>query len=363
MTARRTWMARVVVCVLAVQGLCASMALAQDGVKLSGHWVEPVTVQGMDDGQVRYVIASGRALSRPLSTVEGLKLGRYPLLAEAEGALADGDDPAALAAYGRVIKRADEDWVRWYVGMRLVAVHGRLDDADTASGIYIDMVVSGAGLWFVAEPPVDVVARADVAVRLRVLKLADTAIGTVGPDRGALLRRLVEAAGKPTLPGDMKTDDTTTNTDPQGEPITADGAIALSASVPPGSIADLYRRGRYEQAMSVADEALTQPGKTASELYLKGMAQLALAERDDDQAGYKSAGLSFMRVVVYFPRSAVAGPAMLEAGYIHERIGRADIAEVLYGRARPLIDRQEDPATYQRLMRRIGSVNDATTGD
>ena len=364
---RQAWRCGVVVWMVCV--LVGSVAFAQDGVKLSGLWVEPVTVYGIEGGQVRYQVASGRVLNRPIQNLEGLKLGRYPDLAKAEQLLDRGEDAEAAAALRGVMAGAREDWVRWFSGKQLVTIYSRLDDADPASAIYIDMVISGADLGYIAEPPVDVLARADVAVRQRVSELAATAKNTVGPDRAALLDKLIDASGQPggvalpvTGPGDAGG---------AGAPA---GGLVLSASAPPGTAVNLFRQGDYLRMLTVADEALTQPGKTAAELYLKGMAQLALAEQADEDAGgesggaggeglYKSAGLSFMRVLVYFPRSAVAGPATLEAGYVHEKIGRADIAQRLYDRAGPLIDPREDPVYFQRLSQRREAVAEAITGE
>ncbi len=346
--------------VMAVLCIAVSSASAQDAVKLSGLWVQPVTVHSIDQGRVRYQIATGRELVRSTQSLEGLKLGRYPSLGKAEDAADRGDDPAAIAMWKRVAVQANEDWVRWYAQMRLVQAHTRVDDADAAVSIYIDMVVSGAELYFVTPPPVDVVAQADASIRLRVLELAKAAMGTLGPDRAELLQKLIDAAGTPPRNLAPISVEVTSESDIPGSPTQTP---PLSASVPPGSVASLYRKGQYSQALLAADEALTQPGKTASKLYLKGMIQLALAEQTRDTDGYKSAGLSFMRVVVYFPRSAVAGPATLEAGYVHELIARPDIARRLYEKARPLIDQQEDPAYYQRLNKRIASVLDDPSGE
>ncbi len=348
-----------VVCVL-----MGSIASAQDGVKLSGLWIEPVTVHGIEGGQVRYQIASGLVLTRSTENLEALRLGRYPDLAKAELAIERGDDDEAAALMRGVMDGAETDWLRWFVGMRLVKVYSRLDDADSAAAIYIDMVISGAELSFIADPPADVVAQADVAVRLRVSGLAGTAIETVGPDRGALLEKLIEAAGQPTaIQGLERVSDDT------GTPGIQVKGLVLSTSVPPGTAVNLFRQADYTRMLTVADEALTQPGKTAAELYLKGMAQLALAEMAQEHAGsadeglYKSAGLSFMRVLVYFPRSAVVGPAMVEAGYVHEKIGRTDIATKLYDRAGPLINQREDPLYFQRLVQRNTSVAEAIAGE
>jgi hypothetical protein len=336
--------------------LClAGSAAAQDAVKLSGFWIEPVTVESIRDGQVRYQTGQGVDMTRSIHALEGLRLGRYPELGQAMDALDRGDDLAATALLKRVDERAHEPWLKGYVGMRRVGALSRLDEAEAAAGLYVDRVVSGVDLVFVADPPVDVVAGADVAVRLRISKLAKAATGAVDDDRASLLQALIDAAGNPSP--ELITADT-------GGPEIGGGAgPALSASVPPGTVVNLYTSGRYEQALLAADEALSRPGKTASKLYLKGMAQLALAERASDADGYKSAGLSFMRVVVYYPRSSVAGPAWLEAGYVHQVLGRTDIAARLYRRAQSLIHEDEDPACFVRLSKLNTEVDDTSADD
>lgn len=335
--------------------LCAAVsAAAQDAVKLSGFWIEPVTVAGIRGGQVHYTTRTGLELTRPFEALEGLRLGRYPALGQAYDLIERGDDRAALAHLERVVAGPAEPWVKAYAGMLRVKVLSRLEDGETAAGEYTDMVVSDVELVFVAEPPVDAVARADAAVRLRVSALAKAAKGAVAPERAALLQQLIDAAG---TPPDVDTSAAADVATPH-----AGKGPALSASAPPGSIVNLYRNGEYVRALRAADEALSQPGKTSAELYLKGMAELALAEQGSDPAGYRSAGLDFMRVVTYFPRSAVAGPAWLEAGYVHQVIGRPDIAARLYARARPLIHVDEDPVYHARLMKLTAELEAIRSG-
>ncbi len=349
----------------AFMALCcvASQASAQDAVKLSGLWVQPVIVRSIRGGQVHYQTPSGVEMARPIDELQGLKLGRYPALALAQDAVEAGDDPEAVGLLGQVTQQADEPWVRGYAGWRLVQAHVRLGDADRAAGHYIDMVVSGAERFFIVLPPADVVSAADLEVRLEVSRLSKTAMGTVGPQRQALLRALIDAAGNPS-PKRLEIAGAAGSgvSDAAGAENAA--GVVLSASVPPGPIVEMLRRGEYDRALRAADQALARPGNTASLLYLKGMAQLTLARRLGEEQGYLSAGLSFMRVLVYFPQSAVAGPAKLEAGYVHQLIGRPDIAARLYEEAGPLIDAEEDPAYYQRLHELTGALShDGASGD
>jgi len=320
-------------------------AAAQDAVKLSGFWIEPVEVVDVRTGLVRYTNAQGITLERPFADLEGLKLERSPSLSEAEVARLEGNPQSADELYQRAASRAKADWVRWYAGMRRVEALSALDRAGPAVDVYLELIVTGAGMTYVAMPPVGVVGSADVPERGRIKALIGSVIGTLDPERAALLKQLDDAAGDPPT---GVSDDVSVSL---SQPDSSSGGPALSGSVPPSSIVNLYRAGRYDRALDAVDEALTQPGRTASELYLKGMCQFAIAEKAADPDGYKSAGLSFMRVLTYYPRSAVAGPAYLEAGWVHHKIGRPAIAAKMLTQARVLIDPKDDPAGYARLNR------------
>jgi tetratricopeptide (TPR) repeat protein len=323
--------------------LCAGgSAYAQDAVKLSGFWIDDVVVSSIGGGRIHYEIASGLQVSRPIEALQGLRLERHPALAQAHEAIDRADDVAAAGFLKGVYADAEEPWLRGYVGRDLVGAYVRLGDADRAATVYIDMVTSGVDLYFIAEPPTDVVDMALPEVKRRVVELARVARGTVGPDRALLIQKLIDAAGSL---ADLERDGAI-----EPRAAAASGkAVVVSASVPPGPIVNLIKDGRFEQAIRSIDRSMDRPGRTASLLYLKGLAQLGIAQRDHDMDTYKSAGLDFMRVQVYFPRSAVLGPATLEAGYVHQVIGRPDIAQRLYEKAQPLIDQGEDPACHRRL--------------
>ncbi|GAB4190467.1 MAG: hypothetical protein Kow00105_04810 [Phycisphaeraceae bacterium] len=332
--------------------LCVGSVLAQDAVKLSGFWIEPVRVRSISDGQVHYQTAAGLVLSRPFHLLGGLKLERFPQLAQAESALESGETDRAASLLAKLRQTAEPAWVGHYARMRLVEVYAKQGDAESAVSEYVDMVVSGVPGMFIARAPMDAVARADAPVRAEVAELLRAALPTVTGERAEKLKALIQASGEPDV---ASSPDGSMGVDIVVQP----GALPLSRSVRPGSIVSLYRTGRFEQVLQAADEALSQPGHTPVELYLKGMALLALAERERNQALYKSAGLCFMRVVTYFPTSAVAGPSWLEAGYVHEKLGRTDIARRLYERARPLIQQDEDPEYHQRLVERLAAMEEA----
>ena len=344
---------------LAVLILLPTAVLAQeDAVKLSGMWIEPVTVVSIDNGLIEYETEQGVRISRSLDLLEGMKLGRYPSMNDAQEAIEQGDDQTAAIMLKQTIDQAHERWLQHYAGAQRFHALERIDKAEEAVQVFIDLMMDDADLVYLLDPPVDGLARADAADRLRAIELINAVKDSLDEQRVELLQKLLDAAGQP----EAVVEADATGTQTPVDTTTQQTGIPISTSAPPGSIVNFYRKGQLDRAMIAVEEALGQPGRTSSELYLKGMIQLAIADQSADMDGYKSAGLSFMRVVTYFPRSAVAGPAWLEAGYVHEKIGRDDIALKLYRRAQPLIDEKEDPACYRRLTELLAGL-DAQTDD
>ena len=61
-----------------------------------------------------------------------------------------------------------------------------------------------------------------------------------------------------------------------------------------------------------------------------------------------------MRVVIHYPRNTTwVGPALIEAGAVHDKIGRRDIAMGLWDRARNMINPDDDPVLMARLEKLI----------
>jgi hypothetical protein len=57
-----------------------------------------------------------------------------------------------------------------------------------------------------------------------------------------------------------------------------------------------------------------------------------------------------MRVVVYYPTSIYAGASWMEAGLVHHRIGRHDLARMCYENAGNYFSSPEDdPPSFRRL--------------
>lgn len=145
--------------------------------------------------------------------------------------------------------------------------------------------------------------------------------------------------------------------DDAGDEAAQESAILLPATMEEDVITEHLRAGEFQEAIDVAETQFERSdGQLSLRLYQHGMGHLGLAEETGDEDHYKSAGLSFMRVLTYFSRSRFAPYAELELGYIHARIGRDDIARRLLSRVRPAIDREQDPQYHERLMTLIDEL-------
>lgn len=133
----------------------------------------------------------------------------------------------------------------------------------------------------------------------------------------------------------------------------ADGAVMLPAKLEKSALADLVVAGEFDRAIVEADR-LMKGRATGELLYLRAMARLGSAEASRDVGAYKEAGLDFMRVVVYFPSSAQAGPAMVEVGYVHTRLGLGDKAQEIYADAEQVIKVEDHPRYVARLKKLAG---------
>ncbi|MFW6060444.1 MAG: hypothetical protein ACODAQ_09690, partial [Phycisphaeraceae bacterium] len=92
---------------LALAPLSAAHA---DSVRISGLWIDNVTIESVVDGQIAFRPSGGSLVEQPLSKLEGIKLDRVPQFAEAEQAL-ENDEPAEAAAKLRAaIEEARQPW-------------------------------------------------------------------------------------------------------------------------------------------------------------------------------------------------------------------------------------------------------------
>lgn len=364
-----TKIARALTPVLALAALLLAPAAAMaDAVKVSGFWINDVNVQSIRDGQVVFTNAAGAEVQQPLEKLEGMRLTLYPALEQAEAALEAGDDAQAVAHLRTVVDNARQDWARQYAQWRLVGALGRAGQPVEAVQTYAALVSAGAEAHFLAEPPVEAVQQASDAQKQAIAAAANAALRQAAEPIEAHLQAIIDAAqvsapaqaaSETTPPMPAQPQDGMPAAQPQAATAPAAeqaSAITLPQGLDDDEVTQLLRAGRFEEALAAAEQRLQTPGQLSLSLYQKGMAQLGLAEQTGDAARYKDAGLSFMRVLTYFPRSSQAAPAMVEAGYVHAKIGRPELARKLYDRAALSLSEEDDPNYHARLLELLGEL-------
>ncbi len=356
--------ASVAILLCALSGVCRA-----DSVKLGGFWINDVQIKDVIDGEIVYTTSIGTENTRPIGVVQGVKVDAFPGLAEAQTAKESGDHEQALAKYKKVAVRSRQRWARHYAmwhQLSLLDEHGTPLEAVAA---YLSLVKDNAEPFYVATPPLGAMRRATGDQ----LKVIAERVGKVGrserkriPEQHEMMRDLLKllgadqpkskdaAGGKaPTMPKDPSPVELET-TKPSDT-----SAVVLPSFMEAGDLfTAMLRGGRFRQAIEELTQRLRlREPKMAMRLYQLGVAQLNVALVDDDRDLMLSAGLSFMRVAVYFPKSRYKGPALIEAGLVHEKIDRPELAADLWRKARIEIDADEEPQLIRRIDKLQGIEN------
>jgi hypothetical protein len=402
-------------------GFFPQVAIADD-VKIAEIWIKEVTVQGITAGSLNYLTDAGGKRSAPLETVQGIRIKTLPALDQGQIALAAGKFEDARAAFTQAVANAKQPWIRQYAQMLLVQSLDKLNKSFDAVDTYVTLARSNPDPAFLKFPPLSAVGatpanlKADMdrklneaattlarnpalpAVRAMQEKLgfappaapaaapatpAATPAAGVTPEPAATPTTPVAAAAAPAVtpsaaaptvaapaPAAPPIPPAAPATPAAGSALAAFTASSTSAIPLPKAmnaddpVAALLRAGKFDEALAKCNQALSG-SSGAGELYLRiyqrGLAQLNIAiARSDDQALIKDAGLSFMRVIIHAPKSVYVGPSLMEAGLVHQKIGRLDTAQRLYDKAALLIDADADPDMAQRLAKLQASIKGAT---
>jgi len=354
---------------LALLGLLAGPLAAgarADALKISGFWIEGVTVHKVEAGVVLFTAPSGADTETALSKVEGIKLDAYPRLAEAGDAFAAADYKKAIATFSAVRKQVKEDWLKQFIDWHLYRAYDSQKQGVKAVGLFVDLAAGGAEPHYLREAPIATAAtlsnqaKADVAPRIEraLQRVKDEDLKAV---LGDMLAMVQPDAAAPGGDGGNTATAQVPNINDATQVRGDGGAIILPERTPDSPTIALLKQGEFSKALASAERDVKKPNNLAASLFFKGLAQLALADAavDADEETrnrmYMDAGLSFMRVVVYFDRTPYYPPlALLEVGYVHEKIGDMETAQQLYDRAAQSIDAQTYPSYHKRLVQITG---------
>ena len=318
-------------------------AVLADSVKLGGFWIDDVTVREIVYGKIVYATATGSERVQPLAKLQGLKLTAFPDSVPGQAALDAKDYEQVLARFAEIARQARRPWVRHWALSHEIAALDQLGRPTEAVEAYLQLVREQADPHFLATPPLDSLRQAtdqkkkDLAENLKRVR-KKLAKGSAREPFAKMIAML-----EPGQPDDAVTDQDAPGPEVPALPV----AAALAESDP---ITKLLQARQFDQAL--AETARRLRGKEphlSMRLYQQGLAQLYLAQQSDDRRLYLDAGLSFMRVAICFRKSIYTGPALLEAGVVHEKIGRHELALKLWRKAQLEIDPEADPVLAQRL--------------
>lgn len=323
-----------------------------------------VEIVGLRDGRLRFRGVCREILSKPLREVVRLELDSCPALSKAE-ALAEIDVHAAIAAYEQAADEAGDDWPRTLVHARLLGVYDRAGRFDAAAALYVSLTSEQPELASQCRPryPAPPGSEANRRARERLL-------GAIEPSRS----QAVPAALR-TLAFELLLFDEVDPLPPGFAPPTpqpARGSTSQPAALPPLLFGDTPRRSGAPPRLPADSLVLEGARRALAEADVARAARLVerslpyVAESDAPawrllrgrcliEQGQPARAADELLALTRPPHDrSLAAEALYYVGLAHERMGRADAAEIY----RELLRKDGIPAETQRLavqgLKRLG---------
>ncbi|MEM6553653.1 MAG: hypothetical protein AAF750_16165 [Planctomycetota bacterium] len=323
--------------------------------------LDNVIVRGIENGNLLY-ISAGRQQSTPLDRVARIELDQFPGYAAAQDALDNNKPQQAIRAATPEVQKARDTWARQLILVTLVRAHDAANQPVAAVNRYTQLLNTNPDPWFYNQTPANSVANAPANRHANILTRLRTAKQRAPRAAHAAIDPLIAAVSpKPQTPADApaNNDPAGTPAPPTGTPDTPapTGSVSDSAVVLPNGLPEdlkavqALRAGDFDTALDLTQRMVNSPRDLARNLYLLGRAQLAKADASGNPDDYKTAGLTFMRVIAHYNRlrNGIVGASLAEVGYIHIKLDKPDIAQTLFQAATPLLAEDEEPAYFNRL--------------
>ncbi len=304
----------------------------------NGLWLDGIRIIRVQDGNIDYTLRGNRR-SANLQSISGIRLDNAPTLTKAVE-LTDATDSKpddVLKAWNDARKEVKDDWVVNWIDRQITDYAGRQSKPKVAIEAYLRLLQSGETSLF--DP------------------LPLSVVGVVNDEQRVELVALLKKAEADGLEEEAERRAKRLRT--EMEELISDGSGVTVSSFPVSSampandpVTVMLKRGDVTRAKELAKEKLNDPGEAGSislRLYQLGLAELYLAEANKSETRLKDAGLSFARVSVYYTGGTYSGPATLELGYVHHKLGRYDLAERFYDRAKEALDKDSEPELVNRL--------------
>ena len=338
-TPRRSRWSSGAVAVAIAAALLPSVASADRILSADSPPISGITVERIADGELVYTSAMGARITKPVHQIGGLVVSAFERVKEAEDAAFDGEPGRAHEILEAELGRDRPDWLKRWIRYRLMHLAAQAGRPLEAVKRYASLVRRDVHPNFLRNPPVEAIGKAEAETRKKIRAVLE-GISAEIPEEGPVAKAFRELERYAAERG-------------EGQRAPGESAIPMSAGLGDDEITALLKRGAFERALERTEKALSGPtgGRMAQLLYQNGLAHLGLAEKQGSERHFKSAGLSFMRAVIYFPRSLYAGPCLLEAGRVHAAIGRPEKAVELYDRALNQLDEKRNKHLVKRLRK------------
>lgn len=338
---------------LALVLLLAGLPVQADSLKRQGlPEVSGVTLIGVENGVLKYRTAAGDR-EVELASIEAIGIEAVPELAAGQKSLAAGQLRAAQRSLEAVWSNNRVDWIKHFAGFYLLQVYDQRGQPVNAATVFAQLASENAEVFFLSKPPLKSLEEANgnqkERITQQILAVAESSRGErrrlvqdylrrVAGEDGPSLEQIAgdndDAQGKAAARGKAKV------LLPKGLWAVADRAGEAEGK---WDAVELLSKGEHQAALDAIKPRLNAPGDVAPKLFIYGKALLGLADAasegsEEQDKLYRDAGLAFMRIVTHFSRPgqvhALVVPARLEVAYIHQKIGRDDIAQrLLFGGA------------------------------
>lgn len=349
-----------------VLALCAALLVVMPGLADSLQregfpLIDGVTLIGVKDGKLQYRTAAGdREID--ITEVASLSIDSVPEFSTGVAKLKAGELRSAQRSFENVWSGSRVDWIKHYAGFYLTQVYDQRGEAVDAAAIYSKLAADNADLYFLSKAPVASLAEADENAKKRIGEQIMAVIEDTEGERRRVLRayhRQVVGEDAPLPP----IDDPAGQQEVQSNELIANSKVVLPADVwemldakerfkGEWAAIKLLAKGDAPATLESIKESLNTTGDLPEKLFIRGVAQLMLADQSKDKDLYRDAGLTFMRIVIHFDRNGSAhplvAPAKLEVAYIHKQIGREDIYGKLLEEVYLAIDDAEAYPQYRK---------------
>lgn len=307
--------------------------------------IDGVTLIGVKDGKLQYRTAAGDR-EVDITEVATLSIESVPEFTAGLTALKASELRAAQRSFENVWSGTRVPWIKHYAGFYLTQVYDQRGEAVDAAAIYAKLAAESSDLFFLSKAPVASLAEADANQKKRI---GEQIMAVVKDSKGEH-RKLLRAYHRQVVGKDAplpEIDDGAGKQATENNNMVANSKVLLPQDVwkmlekkerfeGEWSAIGLLAKGDAKASLEAIKPSLNAPGDLPEKLFIRGVAQLMLADKDKDKDMYRDAGLTFMRIVIHFERNGNAhplvAPAKLEVAYIHQQIEREDIYNrILFG--------------------------------